>query len=87
MPIPEVRNRLVEILKAGMTDEVDSEELYYVKTWYSGDPIRFSFDELPVGLVISEAPNRVDQYVQLDTEIGNFRVYVFPKTFGLLHAG
>ena len=61
-------NTIIATLKAGMTTNLS--ENYYVKTWYTGDPLALSSLEAPAGAVFptpSGPTSRLTEFVGEDT--------------------
>ena len=69
---------LQAVFEAGMTTGHEDEE-WYVKTWRIHDPVTFDVQDMPIGVLIPDNENRVDQYVQEDTEVDTLSVHLFPK--------
>lgn len=76
MPVTESKFSIRAVLEGGMGDD---NQLWYVKTWFTKDPVRFDLSDMPAGIIIPENPRRVDQYVQEDTEIDDIVIHLFPK--------
>ena len=69
---------LLTALQAGMTTGLNDVTDYYVKTWFTGDPINMNMESLPAGAVIPMRPkSRVSQYVGEDTitEVYSIKFY------------
>ena len=79
MAIEDTIIQVEEILRAGMTTDKDSSESWYIHKWYTKDPISLDYRELPIGIIKPSNQNRVDQYVQEDTEVDLVKIYLYPR--------
>jgi len=59
---------IITTLRAGMTTDLDEASDFWVKEWYTGDPLGVPMITTPAGAVIPEVPSsRLIEFVGLDT--------------------
>ena len=58
-------------------DSIYANERFFIKSWYIDDPIAFDYRDLPLAVIVTDNPNRQDQYVLLDNEVIPITIYFF----------
>lgn len=74
-------------LKAGMTTGKTASDLYYVKTWYSSDPLTVPAPELPAAAVIPDDQPLQDTFVGQDTVISHLRLRFYQPAWRTWNGG
>ena len=68
-----------DTLKAGMTDNVEETNNYYIKKWYINDPVALDVGMFPFALIKPDDSGRSDLYVQEDAAVDDYVIHFFPK--------
>ena len=53
------------------------DEPWYIKTWHVNDPLRFDYQEVPMGVIKPGNVRREEMYVQEDTEYQDVAFHLF----------
>jgi len=69
---------VIATLQAGMTDGYTEDDQFFVKTWYTADPLAFQSTALPAGAVLAMTPaSRSTVFVGMDTLKDTIAVRLF----------
>ena len=69
---------IIATLRLGMTTGYQDSDDFYVKTWYTGDPLALPALESPAGAVIPKPPtSRLIEFVGLDTITETFAIRLY----------